>query len=151
MIICPRMFCHIRPFLQSITFLQSFHIRSLLAKFHVLNVILYFCPFYQGSCSDRNQFCPSWRQFCTDSRYRTFMETNCQKTCNLCSTGKRKLRNLLWPRLLGWLLQKVFMRFFSFWTMSNSRLVINFGVRWFLQIFQKEKMVPEISAKIACV
>lgn len=40
-----------------------------------------------STCSDKNQYCPRWKQYCTSSVYGNYMKKNCQKTCNLCSGG----------------------------------------------------------------
>ena len=61
-----------------------------------LTVIFQFSSLsHEGICVDKNTSCPDWRRFCTVSRYRSFMQTNCQRTCNFCNSGwgKNMVRN----------------------------------------------------------
>ena len=37
-------------------------------------------------CADNHIYCSSWRNLCTTNNY---VQTNCKRTCNLCSTGPR--------------------------------------------------------------
>jgi secreted trypsin-like serine protease len=35
-------------------------------------------------CKDTDKRCPLWKSYCKQAQYKTYMTTNCQKTCGLC-------------------------------------------------------------------